>query len=254
MSVEVSYYGQDGKERKLVLEEGDDTNLMFGGAKNNFTLMRSHYVDAEGKTRYEFWMKYRRPDAELHIHDFNPWRPSRPIKVNFDSERTAVFFSTQGYAGGGLSLHGWFYFGGPEAHQDGAFSLYRHIVKMYTNTSLSLPSGVDYDVAADGVYGQVYRVYNLVDVIALGLKSEAELKSSFPNNDIALVSAGKVAEVRDWEIVSNDTPEENTYYVVVENKKGDIVDVITTHGFGQTVNVGGKDYVVKYDMVIRPGR
>lgn len=272
MATGIIYTGVDGKPKEFAIEDGEDTNLMLGGRKSAFTVVRSRYKDEDDETRYEYWVKNTRlvfkaivvngepynglighwiPSAwviddwveqQSAAYKHYPQRPSgRPQKLKFDSDRTAL----SGYFGDYIidgrqyrqdvsngfnndTVDNWTYMGGPELYPDGNFSFYGYLFKYGDNRRMCV-SAEPCDTAK--------------------LK---ELANTSEN--VTVVFSGKIAEVRDWEIVSNDTPEENTYYVVVENKKGDIVDVVTTHGFGQTVNVGGTDYVVKYDMVIRPGR
>ena len=332
MAVDVEYMDGGGKQRKFVLEEGDDTNLLLGGPKSAFTLVRSHYVDESGDTQHEFWAKvphktsrmitggklYRDATTTYPEVSYSTRPSSRPKKLVFDSDRTAIAdcfdanYSSTAYdtwriptnindtvgcwayigssadlADKDFTLNGYlitndgFGFRGEESEYDESLDRERYFLGdidydrgrspssfmfiaeksvgdrffqdkkngIFLNPYWIEDSEDYYDVVPE--YFSQYPVLSYEEWDAFGVDRYWAAAVEW---HYEIVFSGKVAEVRDWEIVSNDTPEENTYYVVVKNKKGDIVDVVTTHGFGQTVNVGGKDYVVKYDMVIRPGR
>lgn len=278
MAIDVTYTDNSGKEKTSFIETRDDTNLLLGMPKSPFTLLRSHFEDANGDTQYEFWLKcckrYRRDYAYWGRVDDYPWYglysldgvfykgvnadsyPSRsekrPRKVVLDSGRTIVhdnLTADKNLIDDNATNNCWTYagstldgiFGG---HADGNCKIYGYLVQKRIIESAYFSAYhhfmcAAYMHASDRLLTKEQIKKLITDQVGdsnyfenepVGWDGQEVVKGDSFN----LVFSGLIAEIRNWKITSNTPPTPNTYYVaVLTKKKHDLLDVKTTHDFGE---------------------
>lgn len=264
----------EGEKAKTSVVFVDDTNLILGGMKSVFTVIRSSFNDGS-KIHHEYWVKcnpYSKSDGVFSRYvewcgsgfwsfgnlmyvgvgsDFYPSRPNqRPRKLVFDSLRTSVvddFSSANTHYISGTNTadqsNFWTYVGSSVegvfgSHADGNFDLYGYLFGWFYERR--------YRNKGESTTKTAKLCYSSHMVCCDRPLGEDELKNFSPRYEKPgsyisgsekheIVWSGKIAEVRDWQIISNNTPITNTYYVAIENKKGELLDVKTTTTFGVTV-------------------